>query len=89
MTLLGPAQHVGVEDHGEVVYIAPLPDGPIRVLEGVAALIWRAACAGPSHTIAPRVLFDVADPPADASDMIESVVSELRMAGLLVVESDR
>lgn len=89
MTLLGPAQHVGVEDRGDVVYVAPLPDGPIRVLEGVAALIWQAACAGPSHTIAPRVLFDVADPPAGAADMIESLVADLRAAGLLVVAPDR
>jgi len=47
------APGVGVEVDAEVVYVAPLPDGPIMVLEGIAALIWtvsdgveRAAVAG-------------------------------------------
>lgn len=43
MVTLRPPSHVGVEVHAETVYVAPLPDGPILVLEGVAALIWRAA----------------------------------------------
>lgn len=36
-----------VEEHddeaGVVVYLASLPDGPIRVLNGVASLIWLEA----------------------------------------------
>ena len=38
---------VGVEVLGDTVYAAPLPDGPIMVLEGIAALIWREATAQP------------------------------------------
>lgn len=33
------AQH----EEGGVVYLAPLPDGPITVLQGTAAAIWREA----------------------------------------------
>ena len=41
-------------DH-RVVYVAPLPDGPISCLEGPAALIWEEAQTGPEESLAERV----------------------------------
>ncbi len=54
-----PAARVGVIDDGVAVYVATLPRGPIVVLDGTAALVWRAACSGPADTIAARVAVDV------------------------------
>jgi len=84
MTLLRPATHIAVEERDDIVYIAPLPDGPIRVLEGIAALIWREACAGPAETIAERVLAQVEGAPGDAPSVIESLVADLRQSGMLM-----
>ena len=46
MSRLRPASGVAHLDHGDVVYAATLPGGPILVLEGGAAAIWAAACDG-------------------------------------------
>jgi hypothetical protein len=46
---------VAVWESGDTVYIAPLPRGPITVLEGSAATIWLAAHAGPIEGAADRV----------------------------------
>lgn len=42
MTLRIPSG-LGVDVVGDTVYVAPLPDGPIAVLAGIAALIWSEA----------------------------------------------
>lgn len=42
MTLRIPSG-LGVDVVADTVYVAPLPDGPIAVLAGIAALIWSEA----------------------------------------------
>ncbi len=37
------AHGLGVHEMAGVVFIAPLPDGPITVLQGASAEIWRRA----------------------------------------------
>lgn len=37
------AQGLGVHETADVVFVAPLPDGPITVLQGASAEIWRLA----------------------------------------------
>ena len=58
MSRLRPAPRVAVVEDAAAVYAATLPDGPIVVLDGVAAAIWVEACAGdrdrPSPTAWPR-----------------------------------
>ena len=41
MSRLRVAENVGVDVVDDVVYVAPLPDGPIAVLDGIAAFIWE------------------------------------------------
>ncbi|MGR0218617.1 PqqD family protein [Agromyces sp. ZXT2-6] len=74
---------VGTLELDGVVYAAPLPSGPIVVLEGVAALIWDEACAGDRATITERVAeaTDVA-PEAIRAD-VEVFVADLVARGLL------
>jgi hypothetical protein len=50
------------------LYVAPLPDGPILVLDGVAALIYEEATSGPADGWISRV--------ADATGKSESVITE-------------
>ena len=53
----GPGPDVGVtlSHDGTSVYLAHLPDGPLVVLEGVAALIWQEATAAPASGWVGRV----------------------------------
>ena len=43
MSRFARAEDIGVIDDGVRVYAAVLPDGPIVVLAGIAATVWRAA----------------------------------------------
>ena len=43
---LTAAADVGVVEHDDRIYVARLPEGPILVLTGEAAAVWRAATAG-------------------------------------------
>lgn len=55
MGFLRSSDGVGVVERDGVIYAAPLPSGPIAVLDGMAAVIWREACAGDRESIAERV----------------------------------
>ena len=61
---------VAVQDTGDAVYIAALPRGPITVLTGSAATIWRAATGGVRGGVADRV---AAATGLDAEDIRKSV----------------
>ena len=52
---LRPARGVAIVQESDVVYAASLPDGPIVVLEGSAAVIWDELMRGGSGSIAERV----------------------------------
>lgn len=84
MTRLRPAPGVGTVDDGDTVYAALLPDGPIVVLDGVAALIWVEACEGERATIVDRVAA-ATDAATDAiRPEVERFVADLVARGLLV-----
>jgi hypothetical protein len=80
---LRPAAGIGVVDEGDVVYAATLPDGPIVVLDDIAAMIWSAACDGPRHVIADRVAAATGAPIEEIRVHVESFVDSLVARGLL------
>jgi hypothetical protein len=84
MTRLRPAPGVGSVDGGDTVYAALLPDGPIMVLDGVAALIWVEACAGERATIVDRVAAATDATSHEIRAEIERFVADLVARGLLV-----
>jgi Coenzyme PQQ synthesis protein D (PqqD) len=43
------------EEGAPLVYLAPLPGGPMVVLRGTASLIWQEALDGPESTLVDRV----------------------------------
>lgn len=86
MTRLRPASGVAVIEEESAVYVAPLPDGPITVLEGVAALIWVEACAGERGTVSARVARSLLPPPAERIEQeIDRFVDDLVDHGFLEV----
>ncbi|GAA1799192.1 PqqD family peptide modification chaperone [Agromyces neolithicus] len=86
MTGLRRAPGIGIQEQNGAVYVAPLPDGPIVVLDGVAGVIWHAACAGDRATIAERVA-EATDAAADEiRDDVDAFVADLVARGLLVYD---
>lgn len=70
-------------DRDDVVYVARLPEGPMVVLAGTAAVVWRAACDAGEGTVAERAARSVdQDGPAIAGD-VESFLADLVGRGLL------
>ena len=65
-----------------IVYVAPIPDGPISVLPDMAALIWLALAEG-----APDVVGEVAHvtshPQEEVRDDIKAFVGQLVERGLV------
>ncbi len=68
-----PAADVGVFDSGEVVYVAPLPEGPIVVLSDTAAAAWRTIAS------------DSASSPGDEAEL-DRYRRAFAEAGLIVEE---
>ncbi len=83
MTRLRPRQGVATTEHDGVVYVAHLPDGPIAVLEGPAALIWGEACSGERESIADRVAEVTGAAADEIRGDVESFVADLVARGLL------
>ena len=86
MSGLRPAPGVAFVEQGGVVYAAPLPDGPIVVLDGGAAAIWVAACDGPRPTIAQRVARATGADLAEVGPHVDVFVDELLRRGLLIAD---
>ena len=84
MTQLRRAPGVGAMERDGTVYAAQLPDGPIVVLDGVAGVIWSAACAGGRATTAERVAERTDALPDDIRDDVDAFVAHLVSRGLLV-----
>jgi hypothetical protein len=83
MTRLRQAGGVGIVEYDGTVYAAPLPDGPIVVLDGIAALIWDEARGGDRESITDRVAGATdAAPDAIRAD-VEAFVADLVARGLL------
>lgn len=76
---------VGVSDEDGVVYVAPLPDGPITVLDGASALIWREARRGDLALVAERVARHTDHSADEIRRDVDAVIETLVERGLLVV----
>jgi hypothetical protein len=83
MTVYAPGPGIAMEQHDEAVYVARLPDGPIIVLEGTAALIWHEACSSGPGTIADRVGEQVDRDTGEIADAVARFVEDLLAQGLL------
>ena len=71
-----------LQDGGPVVFVMQLPDGPPRVLEGSAALIWIIAADGNANVPA-AVAEAVGRPTADIADEVRTYLDHLLETGLL------
>lgn len=68
-----------------VLYVAALPDGPILVLAGTAADIWRIAPGAEPAELARRLPEHLSETRADRPDRFVAAFVE---AGLLTIEED-
>ncbi len=80
-----PRGDVGVTlgHDGSAVYLAHLPDGPLLVLEGVAALVWVEATTAPAAGWLERVAAAVRRPATEIATEVDTFVSDLRARRLL------
>lgn len=79
----GPDVGVTLSQDGSTVYLAHLPDGPLLVLEGVAALVWVEATSAPADGWLERVAASVRRPAADIVPEVATFVTDLRARDLL------
>lgn len=84
MTGYAPAPAVGWADLDGTVYVAALPDPPILVLEGPAALIWQVALSTPREQVAESVARIVGAPVDDIRSSVCAFVEEMLSRGLLI-----
>jgi hypothetical protein len=79
------ASDVGVmaSAEGDPVYVAHLPDGPLFVLEGVAAAIWAEATSGPAQGWVARVADAFDRPEQDVAPDVRRFVADLEARGIL------
>ncbi|WP_308492937.1 PqqD family peptide modification chaperone [Microbacterium terrisoli] len=71
----------------DVSYAAVVPDGPIVVLDGIAAVIWELLrMDGDADTLRTRVADRLIDPPDDLDAAIANFVMSLHEQGLLATE---
>ncbi|WP_136707707.1 PqqD family protein [Agromyces sp. H66] len=78
------ATGVGLEESEGSIYLAPLPGGPILVLEGVAALIFTEATTGDPEHLAERILEQVHGPPDEIAAHVAAFIDDLVARGLLI-----
>lgn len=83
MTRLAVAGGVGVITRNDVVYIAPLPRGPILVLEGTSRLIWSAALGGDREDVVARVAEAAGVETAEIRLEVENFMADLVGRGLI------
>ena len=88
MTRYRPAADVGVIDRGDAVYAARLPQGPILVLAGTAAVIWRAACDAGEGAVADRAAGSIDRDSSAIEDAVDGFVADLVARGLLAQVRD-
>ncbi|MGN6219639.1 MAG: PqqD family peptide modification chaperone [Microbacterium sp.] len=82
------APRVGATVFAERVYLAHLPDGPIQVLEGTAALIWTHALAVPRAGLVGAVANDVEGDPVTIRSQVSAFVDALVQQHLLIDEEE-
>jgi hypothetical protein len=89
MSGLRPGPGVAViEDDDGAVYIASLPEGPIHVLDGVAAVIWAVARGTDRARIAQEVAEVTAADLGEVRVEVEAFIDDLITRGLLEADRD-
>lgn len=83
MTRFAQGHGVGVIDDGIRVFAAVLPQGPIVVLAGIGAAVWRAALGSDLTTLAARLVADGDGPEGEAETDAALYTRALLDAGLL------
>jgi hypothetical protein len=78
------AAGVGVESVAGAVYAAPLPDGPIMVLEGVAALIWSEAGGADRADVAAAVAETTGQDVSFIRAHVDEFIDQMIARGMLV-----
>jgi hypothetical protein len=77
---LRPAPDVVVVDDGDAVYLGRLPDGPVLVLPGSAALVVQHALQGSTRPVPDRVASDAGVPAevvvADVDALLTRLVAD-------------
>lgn len=69
---------------GGVVYLGPMPDGPVVVLQGVAAVIYRAAVSDTGTDLVELVAAGLGVGPTEVDgEEVEQFLSDLHERGLL------
>ncbi|MEJ1088256.1 PqqD family protein [Microbacterium sp. Mu-80] len=83
MKRVRPGDLCAVIDEDDVVYVAPLPDGPILVLDGVSALIWQAVRDPQIDDAVAHVAASTAQRSEDIAGHVEDFVDDLVRRGVL------
>jgi len=87
MTRLVVPDDVGVEVVDGIVYVAHLPDGPIAVLDGIAAFIWGEALAGEREDLPSRVSTATSRPVQEIAEAVSEFIDDLLRRGLMLARS--
>jgi len=82
------AEDIGVLDDGVRVFAAALPDGPIVVLAGIAADIWRVLPGSAEADAAARLIADGLSPAEEAAGDVSMYAQAFVDAGLLVPQNE-
>jgi hypothetical protein len=88
MSGLRASPAVAVVEEGDTVYAARLPDGPILVLDGVAALVWDAARRNRRREVAHEVAEATGADLAAIRPVIDAFIDDLVDRGLLVADAE-
>lgn len=87
MMRMRAADAVGVIDDDTVMYVAPLPDGPILVLDEVSALAWRTACEFGPQAVAQAVADATGEDTETVAAPLAAFLDDLVGRGLLVADA--
>lgn len=87
MTLrLAPDVAVHLEDHA--AYVARVPEGPIHVLDQVAAIIWEEAVDADRATVAARVAERTGADVREIAPEVDAFIGNLVALGLLTEDGE-
>lgn len=84
MSRYAPARDVAWIDLDGAVYLAAAPDPPIVVLEGPAALIWRAALSSGREGVASEVARTAGVSIDDVRSSVMAFVDDMVARGFLI-----
>lgn len=85
MTRLVVPENVGVYVADGIVYVAPLPDGPIAVLGGIAAFIWTEALEVSREQVAATIAAVTSERVEDLEPEVAKFIDDLLARGLLSI----